>query len=278
MAADERRDAALRPLACGALLELGSDALTLQVAPDAGGRIAQITCDGLAWLCGHDIDSAAIAWGCFPMLPWAGRVRRGQFAFEGREWQLPVNLGVHAIHGTGFVTAWRVDMHLPNRLELSQQLPRDERWPFGGMARQRMVVADRTLRLELSVFASDQPMPRPVLGWHPWFVKPETLDFAPAACYPRDAQGIATLPRVAPASGPWDDCFLNTRPVILHRCGQALSLTSSCDHWVVFDERANATCVEPQSGPPNAFNLDPAARLAPGESVEGWFELQWRRP
>jgi aldose 1-epimerase len=66
--------------------------------------------------------------------------------------------------------------------------------------------------------------------------------------------------------------------VILHRCGQALSLTSSCDHWVVFDERAHATCVEPQSGPPDAFNLDPAARLAPGESVEGWFELQWRRP
>ena len=32
---------------------------------------------------------------------------------------------------------------------------------------------------------------------------------------------------------------------------------SGCDHWVVFDVPTEATCVEPQSGPPDAFNLTP---------------------
>jgi aldose 1-epimerase len=34
-----------------------------------------------------------------------------------------------------------------------------------------------------------------------------------------------------------------------------LEVSSSCDHWVVYTEPPHAVCVEPQSGPPDAFNL-----------------------
>jgi aldose 1-epimerase len=115
-----------------------------------------------------------------------------------------------------------------------------------------------------------------VLGWHPWFRKPERLEFAPASYYPRDAQGIATMPLADPPWGrPWDDCFINTQPVQLHRTGQILRLTSNCDHWVVYDERAESTCVEPQSGPPDSFNLDATRRLAAGDAVSAWFLMEW---
>lgn len=273
--AAEAADPALRPLAPGGLITIGSDALAAYIAPAAGGRIAQLLCDGVPWLYSHEQEQAAIAWGCYPMLPWAGRIRHGRFPFEGRDWRLPASLGAHAIHGVGFVMPWQVEAHSSARIEMSLQLPCDETWPFGGRARQRISARGRVLRLELLITAGDVAMPRPVLGWHPWFVKPEQLDFAPTGFYPRDAEGIATLPPVAPPPGPWDDCFLNTLPIVLHRAGQALRLTSGCDHWVVFDERAQATCVEPQSGPPDAFNLHPAARLAPGDSVAAWFELEW---
>jgi aldose 1-epimerase len=211
------------------------------------------------------------------MLPWAGRIRRGRFRFEGREYQLPVNLRGHAIHGTGFVQHWQVQMHSTEQMELSLQLPRDESWPFGGTARQRFIVAGPTLRMELSVTAGLHAMPRPVMGWHPWFRKPEQVDFSPDHMYPRDAEGIATRPLTAVGPGPWDDCFINTRPATLHRAGQTLRLSSGCDHWVVFDERAHATCVEPQSGPPDSFNLEPAQQLAPGETVAAWFLLEWQQ-
>ena len=53
-----------------------------------------------------------------------------------------------------------------------------------------------------------------------------------------------------------------------------MRLTSDCRHWVVYDEPAHATCVEPQSGPPDAFNLEPLV-LAPGETLQRWFLMEW---
>src|SRR4249920_3708128 len=96
-------DGAADRLAPSALIRLRCGSLAVDVASAAGGRIAQIVRDEVAWLVGYSEGNAAmIAWGCYPMLPWAGRIRRGQFEFEGRAWQLPLNFGEHAIHGVGF--------------------------------------------------------------------------------------------------------------------------------------------------------------------------------
>ena len=121
--------------------------------------------------------------------------------------------------------------------------------------------------------AGERAMPV-ALGWHPWFRKPERMEFSPSAHYPRDDEGMATLPPAPPPTGPWDDCFVNTSPVILHLEGRRVRLTSDCRHWVVYDEPAHATCVEPQSGPPDAFNLEPLV-LAPGETLQRWFLMEW---
>ncbi|MGH8025920.1 MAG: aldose epimerase, partial [Pseudoxanthomonas sp.] len=161
-----------------------------------------------------------------------------------------------------------------DRAELSLRLPRDERWPFGGTARQTLQVEPRRLRLTLRLEADETAMPG-VIGWHPWFRKPDRIEFAPSRMYPRDSQGIATLPLVEPKPGPWDDCFINRSEVVIHRAGQRLHLASDCTHWVVFDERAHATCIEPQSGPPDAFNLS-AAGLPPEHAMESSFELEWK--
>ena len=279
MAGESPVDAALQPLAPGELIRIGNDSLNVDVAPQAGGRIAQISCDGVDWLAGYSADNAAaIGWGCYPMVPWAGRIRHGRFSFKGREVQLPLNLGAHAIHGVGFVLPWQVTAQSAAHVDLALQLPEDERWPLGGAARQRILLSDRGLRLELFTTAGRHAMPHPVLGWHPWFVKPERLEFAPTHCYPRDAEGIATLPMKEPPWGsPWDDCFINAKPVLLHREQRTLRLTSDCFHWVVYDERAHATCVEPQLGPPDAFNLLTPPVLHPGETAHAWFQLEWPR-
>ncbi|RPE81227.1 aldose 1-epimerase [Vulcaniibacterium tengchongense] len=263
------------PLPPGALLTLADGALEVEVAPGAGGRIAQIRHRGEAQLVGHGpAHAAAIAWGCFPMAPWAGRLRGGRFAFEGREYRLPANLGEHAIHGAAFVLPWRVEAHSPRHAELSLRLPEDARWPFGGVCRQRIELAGERLELRLSVTAGARAMPA-AIGWHPWFLKPDRLEFAPDRMYPRDALGIAVGPPGEPKPGPWDDCFVNQRPVVLHRGARRLRLTSDCTRWVVFDEPAHSTCVEPQTGPPDAFNLEPAP-LAPGATRTAWFRLEWR--
>ncbi|MNN41580.1 hypothetical protein D3C81_1557070 [compost metagenome] len=113
-----------------------------------------------------------------------------------------------------------------------------------------------------------------VLGWHPWFRKPDGLVFTPEAMYIRDEDGIATLPVGAPTAGPWDDCFIANGETALLLAGQRLRLRSSADHWVVYDGAAHATCVEPQTGPPDGFTLSPC-RLAPGQRLALAFELAW---
>lgn len=266
----------LSTLAPGPLLRIGEGALSLDIAPQAGGRIAQIRCDGVEQLVGYAEHGsvAAIAWGCYPMVPWCGRIRGGRFRFDGEAHALPRNLDGHAIHGLGFILPWDVTAHGSAHIEMALALPRDGRWPFGGRARQRVSIEGRQLRLSLSVTAEDRAMPA-ALGWHPWFRKPERLQFEPEAMYPRDAQGIAVMPAGEVRPGPWDDCFVNHRDVVLHRDGQRLVVSSACRDWVVYDGTPHATCVEPQTAPPDAFNLVPGHRLQPGETLAMECVLRW---
>ncbi len=262
------------PFAPGELFTIANGPLVVTVAPFAGGRIAQIIHRGEPLLVEYGPEtSAMIAWGSYPMVPWAGRVRDGRFDFQGNSYELPLNLGEHAIHGVGFAFPWRVDRHEENLIELSLALPNDERWPFGGEARQCIEAGSGCLKMKLSVRATERAMPA-VIGWHPWFLKPERLDFKPRKIYPRDGRGIAVTPCVDPTPGPWDDCFINNDPVRLHYAGQSVRLLSDCSHWVVYDETTYATCVEPQSGPADSFNIEPTV-LQPGEALERNFLIEW---
>ncbi|WP_127563197.1 aldose epimerase [Stenotrophomonas indicatrix] len=266
-------DDAQAALPAGPLHWLRAGRLEVALAPEAGGRIARIRFDGVEWLIGEQQNAAAIGWGCYPMVPWAGRIRQGRFSFDGRPCQLPVNFGMHAIHGVGFSRPWRIDLLESDGASLSLDLPEDAYWPLGGRALQQIHVQRDRLLLRLAVQAGDTPMPA-VLGWHPWFRKPDRLLFAPSAMYPRDGEGIATLPCVHPTQGPWDDCFINQTEVTLVAAGQRLRLSADTDHWVVYDGAAHATCVEPQTGPPDGFTLAPT-RLQPGQQLELNFELRW---
>lgn len=271
-------EGALDPIAPGPLIRMGQGDLAVDIAPRAGGRIAQIHFGGTRWLVGHGPShEAMIAWGCFPMLPWAGRIRHGRYTFRGQHGRLPANLGGHAIHGVAFGLPWWVEEYSPTRTALSLLLPEDERWPFGGSAHQLIEAGTHNLRLTLTLTADKHAMPA-TIGWHPWFRKPDRLDFRPTRCYPRDAEGIAHLPLIDPPPGPWDDCFLNDRPITLQRHGENLRISADSDHWVVFDELDHATCVEPQSGPPDAFNLGRAQVLEPGDSLSLSLLLEWSHP
>jgi aldose 1-epimerase len=270
-------DSALSPLLPGQLVPLVHGELLVTVAPEAGGRIVQTTCDGIDWLHGYrPYNSATIAWGCYPMIPWAGRLRRGRFAVRGRQFQLPTNLQGHAIHGLAFARPWIIDKRTTDTLSMRLELPEDTDWPFGGTARQRITLRERRMLLEIEITAGRQPMPC-VVGWHPWFQKPAHVDFAATACYPRDDEGIATLPLGPLPRGHWDDCFLNEEPVRLERDGCWLRLSSDCRHWVVYDALPTTTCFEPQSGPPDAFNLEPN-QLPAGQSMARWFLWEWELP
>ncbi len=253
------------------LLEAGDARVTLE--PESGGRIASLRVAGHELLVPRCPDPRQ--WGCYPMAPWAGRVRRGRFRFGGVEYALPIGAPPHAIHGTVLDRAWRDDGDGAFSIDLGPA------WPWPGRALQRFALGPDGLDLRLEVCAEETPFPASI-GWHPWFVRklergdPLELAFQAGAMYARDAEGIPDGERVAPPPGPWDDCFTDLAASPRLRWPGALDLvfTASCRHWVVYDRPAHALCLEPQTGPPDALNLAPRV-VTPDDPLVLTARLSW---
>ena len=222
------------------LLTAGNDAI--RIDPSRGGRIVGFVAAGWDVLVAEEPDT--LAWGCYAMVPWAGRIRNGRFTWEGRGVQLPLRMPPHAIHGTVFDRPWQESG--PQELACALGEP----WPWRGSVRSRFSMEPGVFRWELTVSAEEEPMPV-VLGWHPWFRKRladgsrASLAFEADAMYRRDATGIPSGARSAPSEGPWDDCFTGAAvaPRIRWSNGLRLEVASSCDHWVIYDEPEHALCV-----------------------------------
>ncbi len=256
-------------------VRIGDGAISVVVSPHDGGRVAQITFDGVDVLVGRGEDPApatALSWGSYPMVPYAGRIRRGMFRFDGVDHLLPINHGDHAIHGMGFDRAWAITELGAAHVELEIDFTTETRWPFGGSAWQRITVEPTAVVMELGVRAGERPMPAS-LGWHPWFRKPDTIDFRPSAMYRRDDDYITCDEPIPVPVGPWDDCFVNDQPVLVTIGGVELRLSSACTDWVLYDMPPHGTCIEPQTAPPDAFTIRPN-RLEPGQQLSATYRIE----
>jgi len=254
---------------------LESGPARLVVAPEKGGRIVAFSVDGLDLLVTPEIDGHNF--GCFPMAPWAGRVRHGRFDFEARRYQLPLNNPPHAIHGTARDRPWQEDGE--GVISASLGPP----WPFGGRVVQCFELAPNALHLTMEVHAAADSMPVSC-GWHPWWSRnagrgePLMVELEAEAMYARDEDGIPTGELVPIGPHPWDDCFtgLGDQPAVLRWPGAiTVSLETSCRCVVLFDEPEHAICVEPQSDPPDAFNLGPTV-VRPGEPLVVTATWSWQ--
>ena len=269
-------------------LVLEAGAARLVVSAVDGGRFASLVVDGDELLVTE--GDGPIEWGCYPMAPFAGRIRHGEFIFRGDDVRLPVNLPPHAIHGTVFDRPWRVTGPEMLSIDLGPS------WPFPGRVTQRIALLpdglDATLTLE-----ADVAMPAS-LGWHPWFRRrlsgraghlrpasaPVELGFDAATMLVRDADGMPSGATTAPTPRPWDDCFTDVAhpPVVWWPDRLRLEIEADAAFWVVYDERPYAICVEPQTDPPDFVNLAAAAgaeptSVEPGRPLAVTMRWRWGR-
>ncbi len=241
------------------------------VDPQEGGRVASLQIDGRELLVPR--DDGPMRWGCYPMVPFAGRIRHGVVDFEGTRAILPTFDGAHAIHGFGFTSPWK---QVGDR---EIQFDVDQPWPFRGTATQTFSLDDARLTLSMQFTALDR---QPVsLGFHPWFNRrlagapAVELQFEAGAMYERDDEGLPSGRLTDPPAGPWDDCFIDVSAGPTLTWGDLeVELSSTTTHWVVYSEPDHAVCVEPQTGPPNDVNDNPTI-LDPGETLAVTFTLEW---
>ncbi len=247
---------------------------------DAGGRATGLVIGDLDVLAQPDPHSP-YHWGSFVMAPWAGRIREGRFSFDGRTYRLPVNFGPHAIHGTVADRPWRYVAHTRDTAVIDCRL--DDRWPWNGYVRHVINLAGASAHFRIEVHAEDQPFPA-AAGWHPWFSRRLArggtleLDVMADAILERDDSHIPTGDRAPIPPQPWDDCFDKVLWPVTLTWPDALQLDVSGDtrYGVIFTEPEDAVCVEPQTGPPDALNLEPVL-VTPDDPLTAEMSWTWRR-
>ncbi|MEX0564442.1 galactose mutarotase-like enzyme [Raoultella ornithinolytica] len=252
------------PTGQSVLLEHGH--LCLQIYPQDGARIASLRAFGFEVLRQWEPQRRAFQYGCFPMVPWAGRLGYATLNVGEKQYTLPANKAPHALHGMACYSSWEIVEQTAANLTL--RMPLDSPWPWQGEVLQTLKIEEDTLILRLEIRSISETFPASA-GWHPWFAKrldalskEEELQVLFNADWQEEA-GSNELPtgkRIPPQPGPWDDCFgfssgLNVR---LQWPGKlSMAMTSSAQCLVVFDKQPDATCVNPLNQAPNAINLTP---------------------
>ncbi len=235
-------------------LDVGDHALAF--APEIGGGIASWTYRGVPIL--RPIQPGALAQrdpralGCYPLVPFSGRVAGRLFTWRGVSHELPALLGGHAIHGAGWQEPWRVADLDGRSLSLVLDHIPGPLWPFAFRAEQYFVLSPEGLTVELEITNTDmQPTPA-AFGLHPYFPRSPgvTLQFAAERVW-LNPPGAEIPDRLEPVPAAWDhstprppvegidNCFAGwTRPVSIVWPENGLRLAIAADpvlaHLVVY--------------------------------------------
>ena len=300
-------------LAPGPVHTLQAGALTMDVAPAAGGRIASLTSAGggghrVDWLAPMSADCLrdgfeGQAWpkaGCYPLLPFSNRIRDGRFHWDGREIRLAPHPGqAHAMHGLAHARAWAVKQVTASSIELGlHHVPGTDSWPWPFTATQTLVLSESGLDAIMTLRNDgDSSMPAGG-GFHPYFARTSDtrVQFDAATMWPTDVGEVAV--RCEPIT-PQED-FRHARALpdaalsvyysewrqraVVSSAGGVLTLSADdpLDHFILHAPHAQPYfCLEPISHVADAINL--AAQgwegtglraLAPGETLQMHMQLR----
>jgi len=284
------------------VIDLRSGMADMRVDTAEGGRIVSLRVGGVERILPRASarpSALATGWGCYPMVPWAGRLAEGRIPTEEGEVRLEQNRPPTAIHGLVFDKPWQVLAQSDSTVTLRCEL-RGLGWPFGGEVRQTLRLGATSPDLLLHSLGYARPGP-PGVGWHPWFTRPASgdvevrLDGGQVLVLDADlvptgevrgvtaSEDLRTGPRLGDRR--LDHVYVNTR-------GPALVRWPDLDLSIEYDELLQTTvvhtpahgfCVEPQTMWPNAPLL--AAQgvantglrtLAPGERLRASHRWTWR--
>jgi aldose 1-epimerase len=283
------------------IVELRAPGAVVRIAPAEGGRIVSFVASDQERILpksGAGRLEPPIGWGCFAMVPWAGRLSNGRIPTSDGEVRLEANLGPSSIHGLGFDAPWAIATRGATQVTMRCDL-RGRGWPFGGDATQTLTLGPSGLDFDLEVGGYTRAGPAG-LGWHPWFMRPNRGDLeveldaakvlvVDADLVPtgeiRDVTGDEDL-RSGPELGDrrLDHVYVDaTSPAMVRWPDLELRIEFDPSlSTVVVHTPAEGICVEPQTMWPNAPVL--ASRgvmhtglhtLEPGERMRSHQRWTW---
>ena len=233
---------------------INSNDLEVIVDLKNGGRIASVNFHGYEFAIPN--NQKVLHWGWYPMVPWAGRVNKGEYLGPESNVRLPTDLmPPHAIHGFGHSMVWRDEGEGISSCEFEGSFA-------GASAVQQIKIIENTLRYKLEYVANSCELPA-WLGLHTWFPwrigsSPKAIiDFSASKMLELSTDGIPSGELIPASEGPWDDTFTNLigMPKITWPGIASIEIESNVDWWTIYTKDEDVFCVEPLNAPPDAIRI-----------------------
>lgn len=234
--------------------------LTFDLA--TGGRVASWIFSDYELIGSRGLDP--VEYGCYPMAPWAGRIAGNSFSWSGETVHLESNYQEFALHG--YLLDRPVDLsHItssPDVAAITFSTMVDD-WVAPMHIEMKWCVTKSEVQSTITASTLSQDPVPVVLGWHPWFNNVVGIDHMVSIDYrnlqlavKENAYPSGEFVAVTESDGPFDDAFLSETNSVNIQWGSLFKLEIKNSHeWFVIHNGAEGfTCVEPQTGPPNAFN------------------------
>ena len=209
---------------------------------------------------------------CFPLIPFSGRIKKGQFKHLQQTINLPCHTGEpNALHGDGWLFPWHVKKCDKNSLTMELKTPNNG-WPWPYRASQNVHIKDNILSLMLTYKNISCSIVPVGLGFHPWFPAGATLQTELKELWQINADNlfkcIETIPEkwnftqhrelantdIQHGFTPWH----TTAYLKWKERSSYLSITGSeeLSHLIIYTRHPSGNfCLEPVSHSVDAFNL-----------------------
>ena len=277
------------------------------VVVEVGGGLRSYSVDGRELVDGYRADEMSSSGRGQVLIPWPNRLENGNYEFDGRRHQLPLNEPEHrnAIHGLVRWAAWTAAEHEPHRAVMEHVLHPQPGYPFSLGIRIEYTLSDSGLQVRTTATnLGTDPCPFGS-GAHPYLtlgtatINRLTLRAPGRTVLRSDERG---LPIGAEAVEGKEYDFRKPRPIGLTTLDHAFTdlerdqnglarvelrnpdLETQVSLWVdqsypylmlfsgdpLPNVRRRSLAVEPMTCPPNAFRTGEALiRLEPGSSFTG---------
>ena len=289
------------------IIKLKNSNTKLNILPDYGGKISNLSFDGFEVLRPIPTDNIELLksykGGNFALVPFSNRIKNSQFMFKNIVYKLNKNNNVapHTIHGHGHLTKWDVVEQSINSVLISYRHENSKfGWPWAYDVKQEIILDDYTCSIGLTITnQSNSGMPFG-FGFHPFFNFNDEIKLE----FDADKEWLGFPENFPTKTQPIKDNFNMKNGKSLWKKEKTVSYEGFKGdvkiHWVSYNksvilhadkifnhlivhvpEGGNYFCVEPASHPTDGFNLAynkieniTNRNLKPGQSATGLIKIK----
>ncbi|MEL9970031.1 MAG: aldose 1-epimerase [Metallosphaera sp.] len=211
------------------------------------------------------------------LIPFANRVNKGEYVWNGKLYRLPLNREGNSIHGLILDRDFSVESSHDRGVALYTELNHVGYPTTLGIRIEYEVGGGLTCKIVIkNVGEQDAPL---VIGAHPYFIVTEDWKIIPnkaKKCLTRGKIPTGEMVNTEIINTDYDDCFFLPGEILLSSQYSKIAISKpGMDFVQIYTGVPGALAIEPMSGAPDAFNNGIGLiKLLPSQTKEFSFQVK----